>query len=336
MRWLVVPMVLLLLPVVSMAETPADPIQAAVEKGLQRIDQGSANYIKNRQCFSCHHQAMSIFSMTSARKRGFAVEPARLRQQVDFTLNTFLPKKEQIVKGQAIPGGNTMAAYALAALEAVEHPADETTTTLVRYLLVRQRPDGSWPALMSRPPSEGSPFTNAALALRGLRTYGPARDAEGADELRQGVAKAYEKGRAWLLKNQPVTTEDKLYHLRGLVYAEAELERIEAARSALLKEQRDDGSWAQLPDLAGDAYATGAVLMALRVAGLSATEAPYQKAVKYLLTTQKEDGSWIVPTRSRPVQTFFDNGDPGDKSQFISFAATNWAVLALLESVPVK
>jgi len=52
------------------------------------------------------------------------------------------------------------------------------------------------------------------------------------------------------------------------------------------------------------------------------------------LDTQKEDGAWIVQTRARPLQLFFDNGDPGGKSQFISFAATNWAVLALLETVP--
>jgi N-acyl-D-amino-acid deacylase len=60
----------------------------------------------------------------------------------------------------------------------------------------------------------------------------------------------------------------------------------------------------------------------------------YQKGIKYLLDSQKEDGAWIVTTRSRPLQVFFDNGDPGGKSQFISFAATNWAVLALLETIP--
>src|SRR5262249_17481134 len=123
---------------------------------------------------------------------------------------------------------------------------------------------------------------------------------------------------------------------RGLVYAGAHKKEIAAARDQLLKEQRKDGSWAQLPALEGDAYATGAVLMALRQAGLAATDPAYQKGVKYLLATQQEDGAWIVKTRSRPVQTFFDNGDPGGKSQFISFASTNWAVLALLELYPVK
>jgi N-acyl-D-amino-acid deacylase len=43
-----------------------------------------------------------------------------------------------------------------------------------------------------------------------------------------------------------------------------------------------------------------------------------------------------VQTRSRPVQVFFDNGDPGGKSQFISFLATGWATLALLEACPEK
>jgi N-acyl-D-amino-acid deacylase len=128
--------------------------------------------------------------------------------------------------------------------------------------------------------------------------------------------------------------EDKVFRLRGLVYAAAEADEVASARELLLKEQRPEGSWSQLPDLKGDAYATGSALVALRVAGLPADDAAYRKGVKYLLGTQKEDGAWIVETRSRPIQIFFDNGDPGGKSQFISFVATNWAVLALLETLP--
>jgi N-acyl-D-amino-acid deacylase len=324
---------LLLAPVVR-ADEPADPTKAAIQKSLRRIEQGAANYTKNRDCFSCHHQAMSMLSLSSARRRGFAVEPAKVRQQVEFTLHTFGPKKDQVVKGQGIPGGSTMAAYALFALEACDHSADETTAVLIQYLLIRQRPDGSWPALAKRPPTEGSTFTNNALALRALRTYGPARDAKDAGELRGRIDKAFSRGRDWLLNNKPENTEDKVSRLRGLVYAGADKDEITAARDLLLKEQRSDGSWAQLPEQAGDAYATGSALMALRCAGLECSDAAYQKALKYLLKTQQPDGSWIVQTRSRPVQVFFDNGDPGGKSQFISFAATNWAVLALLETIP--
>ena len=53
------------------------------------------------------------------------------------------------------------------------------------------------------------------------------------------------------------------------------------------------------------------------------------KAVRFLLKTQCDDGSWFVETRAKPVQVFFDNGDPHGKSQFISIPATCWAVAGL-------
>jgi len=224
----------------------------------------------------------------------------------------------------------------LMTLETAGHADDDVTRALIEYLLVRQKADGSWPALANRPPTEGSPFTNAALALRALRHYGQMGDAKVVEDQRRRVEAAFAKGKDWLSKSKPATHEDRVFHLRALIHAEVPAAEIEAVRDALLKDQRDDGSWAQLPELAGDAYATGTALMALRVAGLPADSPTYQKAVKYLLATQKEDGSWIVQTRSRPVQVFFDNGDPGGKSQFISFAATNWALLAILETVPAK
>lgn len=316
---------LLLLP----AESPDDAVRAAIGKGLRRLEIGSANYIKNRQCFSCHHQALTIAALQSARQRGFAVDVAHLQKQLDFTLETFRPKLDRVAKGEAVPGASTMAAYALFTLEAAGHGADASTEAIVDYLLVRQKPDGVWPALMSRPPSEGSSFTNNALALRALKKYATAKQRDRAE-------KAFAKGRDWLVMNKPATTEDRMFHLRGLIAGGVEEKTIVAARDALLAEQREDGSWAQLPELAGDAYATGAMLMALRQAGVKSDSAAYRKGLAYLVKTQKDDGSWLVTTRSRPVQVFFDNGDPGGKSQFISFAATGWAVLALLEACPVK
>src|SRR5207302_3839252 len=84
-----------------------------------------------------------------------------------------------------------------------------------------------------------------------------------------------------------------------------------------------------------DAYATGTALMALRTSDLKADDVSYRRGLAYLLRTQRPDGAWLVETRSPPLQKFFDNGDPGGKSQFISFAATGWATLALLEQYPI-
>jgi len=327
---------LLLLPTLVRAGEPDPRLNPAIERGLKRLELGSASYIQNRQCFSCHHQALTLAVFESAKQRGFQVPPEKVKEQLAFTLESFAPKKAQLVKGQGVPGGNTMTAYALFTLDVSHHPADETTAALVEYLLVRQRPDGSWPALANRPPSEGSSFTNAALALRGLKVYEPGQNVKDAGKLRERIDRAFAKGRDWLLASKPKTTEDKMFRLRGLVTAGVDQEIVETARRELLQEQRADGGWSQLPDLQSDAYATGAVLLALRQAGIKPDEPAFQKGIAFLLKTQNADGSWIVQTRSRPVQTFFDNGDPGGKSQFISFLATGWATLALLEATPVK
>jgi hypothetical protein len=273
--------------------------------------------------------------MQSARQRGFAIDPEKVQTQVDFSAETFRPKREEIAKGRGVPGAETMAGYALFTLEVGGRAPDETTAALVEYLLVRQKADGSWPKPSNRPPIEASLFTDSALAMRALKFYGPGKEAKDSDDLRKRVDAAVARGRDWLLKAKPETTEDKASRLRGLIVAGVEKAEIDGARDMLLGEQRDDGSWSQLPDRDGDAYATGFVLTALRSAGIKPDDKTYQKGVQFLLKTQRDDGAWVVETRSRPVQTFFDNGDPGGKSQFISFAATGWAVLALLETVPV-
>src|ERR1700676_1865518 len=78
-------------------------VKTAIEKGLKRIETGVTNYPKHRQCFSCHHQAMAVLSMTSAKQRGFAVDAELLQKQIDFSLKTF-KEKDLIAKGKGVGG----------------------------------------------------------------------------------------------------------------------------------------------------------------------------------------------------------------------------------------
>jgi hypothetical protein len=136
----------------------------------------------------------------------------------------------------------------------------------------------------------------------------------------------------WLLKARPETTQDRAFQLLGLGWAgvKADNETIMKGVRDLLRGQRPDGGWPQLSTLASDAYATGQALVALRQAGgVLVTDPSFKRGAEFLLKTQLEDGSWYVQSRAIPIQPYFESGFPHGRDQWISAAASNWAVMAL-------
>src|SRR5205085_5907207 len=84
-----------------------------------------------------------------------------------------------------------------------------------------------------------------------------------------------------------------------------------------------------------DAYATGTALVALHQAGGVATADPaYRNGLRFLLAKQLDDGSWHVPTRSTPIQTYYESGYPHGEDQFITITAAGWATTALALALP--
>jgi hypothetical protein len=98
-----------------------------------------------------------------------------------------------------------------------------------------------------------------------------------------------------------------------------------------LKSQRADGGWSQLDKMDSDAYATGSVLTTLHQAGgVPVHEPAYKRGVRFLLDSQKPDGSWHIRSRSKPFQLYFESGFPHGKDQWISIAGSSWATMALV------
>jgi hypothetical protein len=143
------------------------------------------------------------------------------------------------------------------------------------------------------------------------------------------------RAKEWILKNRPRTTDDKAFRLFGLYWLQASAEERNQAAAQLLAGQRADGGWAQQDNMPSDAYATGLALVTLHQAGGLAVTAPsYRRGVAYLLKAQREDGTWFVKTRAIPTNPYFESGFPHGKSQFISYAGTCWATIALTMTVP--
>ena len=290
-----------------------DAMRMAAQRAIPLIEKSAAIYTEQRDCFSCHHQALTVMTLSRAKLAGLPVRDDAISEQSKFTLEYFSDRKDRLPKGEGVPGGSYSAGYALAGLTAAKEPANETSRALVQYLLKKQNKDGSWRIGTHRPPLEDSHFTATALGI-------------------EGTPKGTHTQRAsnWLKQAKAKSTEDHTFKVLGLHWAKADQKKTDAAKVLLIL-QRSDGGWAQLPDMKSDAYATGQALTALKESGLLKAGSPqYKRGVAWLLKNQKADGSWQVKTRSKPIQKYFESGFPHGKDQFISISATCWAVMALV------
>ena len=314
-----------LLPITASAQqAPADApdIKTVVADGVKLVAAAAARYPEHRKCFSCHHQTLPLLAMQAAQRRGVESSAEQVNDILAFSYQSFRTRKESLLAGSGIGGRDMTVAYGLWTLELAGQKPDDTTEAMVAYLLQTQRKDGTWTFQTNRPPLESSVITSTVLALYGLEKY--------ASEVQQVQATvAQSKASDWLKQAECKSQEDRAFLLWGLSWLMPEGERLKLAKEEVWKAQREDGGWGQLDDMPSDAYATGQTLWALHEAGCSTTDENYLRGTGFLLRTRQKDGSWKVATRSRPIQTYFDNGDQHGKDQFISTPATSWATAAL-------
>jgi ankyrin repeat protein len=307
----------------EMKPSPAASVRQAIERSIPPLQRADEAFLRKAGCVSCHNNSLAPLAMAAARKSKLPVNERISRSQLQQVAAFMASNGERALQGLGIPGGIDTVGYVLLGMSAENYPSDITTDIWVRFLRNAQETDGHWRVRALRPPIEASDFQVTAAAMRALQVYAPPSKRE---EYQRSVRLAAR----WIETAQPRTTEDRAFQLLGLKWSAAGNEVIRKAAAAMIAEQRPDGGWGQLPTLASDAYATGQTLFALAESGaLNPTSSAYQKGVQFLLKTQLADGSWYVQTRTLPVQRHFDSEFPHGTDQFISAAATNWAVMAL-------
>lgn len=333
----------------SLAEEPAAVVapadlEAAVKRAIPLITKGAVGHREQRTCFACHNQGLPILALVTARARGFTVDEEELSRQYKFIQEFLGRNKAEYLQGKGQGGQADTAGSALMALELGKWERDETTSAVAEYLLLHQADRDPWSGASIRPPSEGSPFTTTFASLRGLAAFQT-------EAQKERVEKRKKQAREWLLKATAKDHEDRVFRLWGLQAAGAQPEEIAAAAKELISKQREDGGWSQIDapieikregdktekiEPASDPYATGSALVALHQAGeMNTMDTAHQRGLAYLLKSQKPDGSWHVKSRSKPFQKYFETGFPYEKDQFISSAATSWAVTAMALGRPL-
>ncbi|OWK38669.1 hypothetical protein [Fimbriiglobus ruber] len=300
-----------------------DPVRAAVVAAVPKLIAGAEGHAEQKTCFACHNQATPTLALTAVRDRGLDIPKKFFASQAEHVAEFLSSNKERFRDGRGTGGQAATAGYALFTLELAGHQPDDTTAAVAEYLLKYQSNRDHWRTTSDRPPTEASHFTTTYLAIRGLKVWGAKAD-------RERIDKRIESARTWLVKTPAKDTEDRVFRLLAMKEARADEKELAAASWDLLKTQRADGGWGQLDSLASDAYATGSALYALNHAGGLKVDSPaYRAGVSYLVKTQLADGTWLVKTRSRPFQPYYESGFPHEKDQFISISASGWATAAI-------
>ena len=321
-------MIPIFVPVLFTLPVSDAAVRDAVAAALPPLRAAAVGHIEQKSCFGCHNQGPPVVALMAARGRGFdAFTPADVSDQADHILDFIADNRDRFRSGRGTGGQVDTAGTLLLALEQTGHTADVNTTAVVEYLLKTQPKNDHWQSRSNRPPSEASDFATTYLAVRGLRVWATA-------DQKERAAKRIAAAAVWLTETPAKDTEDHVFRLLALKEVGAAGE-LQAAADALIALQRPNGGWAQLPKLDADAYATGTALVALNWAGgIPADHPAYRRGVAFLVRSQRPDGTWLVESRSKPFQPYYEGGFPHGKHQFISSSASAWAATALVFASP--
>jgi ankyrin repeat protein len=303
----------------SSAGAESGPRQA-VERSLPLLRTASARVMSDGGCVACHAQPLTGIATEYAARRGWRAEPAT--SDISQVVSALAGGIAGFLQGRESGGLPDTQEYNGFMAAALNIPPNASTDALVSYLVAKQRQAGNWHGFSTRAPIQDGDISRTAMAIRILAVYGtPARKSE--------IALRMTKAAKWLAAQAPISTEDRVMQLLGLSWAGADRPLRDNRLRELTALQRRDGGWAQTPNLASDAYATGQVLFTLRELGVASADAAIRRGVAFLVRTQAGDGSWFVKSRAMKIQPYFESGFPYGPDQWISQSGTAWATLAL-------
>jgi ankyrin repeat protein len=309
------------------AAAPQPPARAAVARALPLLQRSASTFVAQRTCVSCHHNSLAIMTLRLARERGFDVDAKTLDAVETVTFRELRGPRalDNAIQTISLSDPTPNQSLLLMAAHAAGVPRDLTTAIYARRMTMWQR-DDHWVTSDFRPPHSSSIFTATATAVRAIQAYMP-------DERRDERDAAIQRARHWLIATKGASTEDASFRLLGLAWAGATDDERADARRDLLSRQQTGGGFAQLAGDQPDAYSTGEALFALHEAGMPSSDPAWQKGAAFLIGSQAADGSWRVKTRmvspANISPPYFSTGFPYGKDEFLSYAGSCWAVMAL-------
>jgi squalene-hopene/tetraprenyl-beta-curcumene cyclase len=319
-----VPLIFLILALGQQGPSQADrtpqDVRAAIGRSLPFLEREGVAWKETRGCTSCHHVPMMLWTHHEARKHGFSIHEAAVEEAQDWALGQYLGHPKFLPTGQDKsfpkrgPGpGAVYLALGVGTADRKGNRASEALEKLGDHFRSMQEADGSWSIKQSTPPLVDGDDVATLLILLALDSI------KGDETARQ----ARERALRWL-ERAPRREETQSLVLRTMVAARfGNGEGAQESAARLRDRQHEDGGWGQVAGRASDALATGQALCALAAAGEPCDGRATLRAWKFLLGSQRDDGSWLVKTRT-----------PKGHDQIISYYGTGWATIGLMRTLP--
>lgn len=352
-------------PPAAVGPVSAEQVRQTVDRAIAYVQKESAAWRATRKCAACHHVPMALWAMGEAERRGYKIDKKYLADSLEATLASrdamvsvglaskpgAPPSTRPLDNGVQV--GTAFMAVAARSAPSLTKGQEATLALIADAIVSHQRPDGGWDFFLCRPPINESEASDGAWIILALA----AETGPGAPAARRA---ALDKALAWWDRYRPTDNlQDRVFKVilaarrAGSPYAEPGpiesrpnksrpsephvsgdasdrrgdryLNEAKQMASELLALQRPDGGWAQKPDKPSDAYATGQTLYALSLAGHTAAEPALERAIAFLVKTQRPAGDWPMASRSSP------DGSPGSSKLLtpIECASASWAILGL-------
>jgi hypothetical protein len=267
---------------------------------------------------------MIVWAMNEGQTKGLKVDQPLLAELTKWIAESGDGRTTAEKPADAPKTLNSKALWFSLALASVPKP-DEAARNgqahLLETLRLDQTASGSWNSWPdSRLPILGkSDFAVTALAALAL-TSAPQDDTASKQTREQAVK--------WL---DSATPDDELQSLTMQLTLSSRLkssvEQKQPLIEKLIARQNSDSGWSQTKEMASDAWASGQALYALSLAGLDSKHDSIARGKKFLVQSQREDGSW--PMISRPSKP---GGAGATNLVPITGAGSAWAVIGLSSS----
>jgi squalene-hopene/tetraprenyl-beta-curcumene cyclase len=308
-------------PAPAPALTNAD-VRATVTRSLPFIEAKGVWWIEEKKCVTCHRVGLMTWSLTEAARRGFAVDGDKLEKWTEWTLTKSLTRNEKEDTFAGSKNSDGLAQMLLGRDRNAASPQRDKSYALLAELLAEgQSDDGSWTPQgqlprQKRPATETAEVSTMwnALALAGIDRP--------SDKTRSTVERASER----LSRAMPGKSTE--WYAARLLFATriGEPKQNGGWQKRLRAVQNADGGWGWLTGESSDALATGISLFALCQSGVAANDSAVHSARKYLLETQRADGSWAVLGTKEMSKTQIEETS--------TYWGTTWATIGLLQTLP--